>query len=68
MKSTPKINSLLEKAPRVRIESPRGKSAERAPDKSPQVAAGLNLSPGASLKGTLADGIRHLKGQIERKK
>lgn len=65
--SPPKTNSLLDKAPRVRIENPRGKSAEKAPEKSTQRAAGLNLAPGASLKGTLADGIRHLKSQIERK-
>lgn len=65
--SPPKTNSLLDKAPRVRIENPRGKSAEKAPEKSTQKAAGLNLTAGAALKGTLADGIRHLNTQVERK-
>lgn len=67
-RGAPKINDLLDKKPRkVQIESPRGAGAENSKNESPQVIPQLNLTAGATTKGGLSDGIRHLKVQLERK-
>lgn len=66
-KMAPKINDLLDKKPRhVKIESPRGPSAANDKNESPQQIPQLNLTAGATTKGGLSDGIRHLKVQLER--